>query len=279
MSGSIERVRIAGRELEARYLATPHVTEAREPIVLLHEALGSISHWRDLPERLAAATGREVLVYSRPGHGWSEGPPEPRTRRYYEQQALEVLPAMLQHFGITHPVLLGHSEGAAIALIYAAQSEAAQSQDAEGHAAQHHHAARALILESPILVGEPAAAAGMAIAERAWHETDFRSRLARHHRDPDSVFAAWLSIRGSESLLRAPLAAVLPVIETPILLLQGERDEYATALQVEALRPIAPHLEAVILPGLGHTPHREQRELFLEHVMAFLSRLGPQLTI
>ena len=171
---------------------------------------------------------------------------------------MEVLPALLAAFAIERPVLLGHSEGAAIALIYAAN---------------HPEKVRALVLESPILGAEPASAAGMAMAERAWRETDFRQRLARHHRDPDAVFAAWLSIRDSDSLLSLPLETHLPPVHCPVLVLQGEHDEYATSLQADALRPLAPQMHLVHLPGIGHTPHREQPELVLELIQGFLSQL------
>ena len=227
-------------------------------IVLLHEALGSVSHWRDFPHRLAERCRMDVLVYSRLGHGNSEGPPEPRTRRYFEQQALEVLPALLAHCSIERPVLLGHSEGAAMALLYAAT---------------HPEEVRALVLESPILRWEPAAGTGMALAERAWQETDFRERLARHHRDPDAVFAAWLSIRDSDTMLSQPLEAHLPPVRCPLLMIQGDHDEYATQLQADALLPLAPQMQLVLLPESGHTPHREQPERVLEHIAAFLESL------
>jgi pimeloyl-ACP methyl ester carboxylesterase len=246
---------IAGQQLETRHII---VARPQDTIVLLHEALGSVSHWRDFPDRLAERCRTNVLLYSRIGHGQSEGPPAQRSRRYFEQQSLEVLPALLAAFAIERPMLLGHSEGAAIALIYAA------------HRPEN---TRALVLESPILGAEPASAAGMAMAERAWRETDFRQRLARHHRDPDAVFAAWLSIRDSESLLSLPLATHLPPIHCPVLVLQGEHDEYATTLQADALRPLAPQMHLVRLSGIGHTPHREQPDLVLELIQGFLKQL------
>jgi pimeloyl-ACP methyl ester carboxylesterase len=246
---------IAGQQLETRRLTVAH---PRGAIVLLHEALGSVSHWRDFPDRLAERCEMDVLLYSRLGHGQSEGPPVERSRRYFEQQSLEVLPALLAAFAIERPVLLGHSEGAAIALIYAAS---------------HPENARALVLESPILGAEPASAAGMAMAERAWRETDFRERLARHHRDADAVFAAWLSIRDSDSLLTLPLKTHLPPVHCPVLVLQGEHDEYATSLQTDALRPLAPQMHLARLADIGHTPHREQPELVLELIRDFLSQL------
>jgi pimeloyl-ACP methyl ester carboxylesterase len=254
---------IAGRDLETQHITTPR---SQGTIVLLHEALGSVSHWRDFPERLAERCGMDVLLYSRLGHGQSEGPPAQRTRRYFEHQSLEVLPALLAAFAIERPVLLGHSEGAAIALIYAAHQAAHQ-------AATNPENVRALVLESPILRAEPASAAGMAMAERAWRETDFRERLARHHRDPDAVFAAWLSIRDSDSLLSWPLEAHLPPVHCPVLVLQGELDEYATSLQTDALRPLARQMDVVRLSEIGHTPHREQPELVLELIRDFLSHL------
>jgi pimeloyl-ACP methyl ester carboxylesterase len=246
---------IAGQQLETKHIAVPN---ARGTIVLLHEALGSVSHWRDFPERLAERCAMNVLLYSRLGHGQSEGPPSSRSRRYFEHQSLEVMPALLAQFTIERPVLLGHSEGAAIALIYAST---------------HPENVRALVLESPILRAEPASATGMALAERAWRETDFRERLARHHRDPDAVFAAWLSIRESDSLLTLPLEAHLPPIRCPLLVLQGEHDEYATILQIDALRPLAPQMRVVALPEIGHTPHREQPEIVLELIEGFLGQL------
>jgi pimeloyl-ACP methyl ester carboxylesterase len=246
---------VLGRQLETLHIT---VQRARGTIVLLHEALGSVSHWRDFPERLAERCEMDVLLYSRLGHGQSEGPPETRSRRYFEKQSLEVLPALLAHFAVGSPVLLGHSEGAAIALIYAAM---------------HPEKVRALVLESPILCAEPASAAGMALAERAWQETDFRERLSRHHRDPDAVFSAWLSIRESDSLLTLPLEAYLPSVRRPVLVLQGDRDEYATSLQMDALRPLAPQMLLVQLPDTGHTPHRERPEVVLDEITGFLRHL------
>ncbi len=250
-----ELLSIAGRQLEIRHIVVPH---SQGTIVLLHEALGSVSHWRDFPEQLAERCQTNVLLYSRLGHGQSEGPPGMRTRRYFEEQSLEVLPALLKQFAVEHPVLFGHSEGAAMALIYAVN---------------HPEKVRALVLESPILWAEPSTGTGMALAERAWRDTDFRDRLARHHRDADAVFAAWLSIRKSGSLLTLPLEAHLPPVRCPLLVLQGAHDEYATSLQADALRPLAPQMHLVRLPDSGHTPHREQPEIVLTEIEGFVRPL------
>jgi pimeloyl-ACP methyl ester carboxylesterase len=257
VSSAPDLLPIAGHMLEVQHIAVEHPAAAQpETIVLLHEALGSVSHWRDFPQRLAERCRANVLVYSRLGHGNSEGPPHPRTRPYFERQAMIVLPALLEHFALQRPVLLGHSEGAGIALLYAVM---------------HPERVRALVLESPILQLEQTAAAGMQQAEAAWRDTDFRERLSRHHRDADGVFAAWLSVRHSGGLLKTPLQQHLPPVRCPLLMIQGGRDEYATSRQAEILWPLAPHMELLLLPETGHTPHREQAEAMLARVAAFLT--------
>lgn len=257
-------VPIAGQTLEIQHIRVEQVDRVEQPrttIVLLHEALGSVSHWRNFPMLLAQRCHADVLVYSRVGHGNSEGPAEPRTLQYFEQQALQVLPALLAHCGVHEPVLLGHSEGAAIALLYAVR---------------HPRNVHALVLESPILEMEPAAGQGMALAEQAWQHTDFRERLGRHHRDVDGVFAAWLSIRQADGLLSTPLANHMPPLSCPLLVVQGEQDEYATARQGEALQPLAQQMEWIRMPDTGHTPHRERPEQMLELIAAFLARTPAQ---
>jgi pimeloyl-ACP methyl ester carboxylesterase len=256
-----ETIAVDGIPIETLRIPAPSVSAAEAPpatFVLLHEALGSVSHWRDFPHRLAERTRTDVLVYSRAGHGESGGEPSPRSRRHYEQQALRVLPALLERAGVRRPLLLCHSEGAAIALLYACM---------------HPQNVCALVLESPILLLEPAAAAGMAEAERAWRTTDLRQRLGRHHRNPGAVFDAWLSIRGADCLLEAPLEAHLPPPACPILMLQGDRDEYATLRQADALRALAPRMQLRVLPETGHTPHRERADAVLEAISAFVQHL------
>src|SRR6267143_2134967 len=109
---------IDGKRLEtARY--PPARIGADATIVLLHEGLGCIAMWKDFPERVAEATGCGVLVYSRYGHGKSDRLAEKRGVDFMHHEAKVVLPELLRHFQIEQPILLGHSDGASIALIYA----------------------------------------------------------------------------------------------------------------------------------------------------------------
>ena len=118
----------SARTTTARYVVEGHSLEAVKiearssnlpTIVMLHEGLGSISHWKDFPTELAGHTGAGVFVYLRYGHGNSDRLQEPRSTSYMHHEAQAVLPEILRQAGIQHPLLLGHSDGASIAIIYA----------------------------------------------------------------------------------------------------------------------------------------------------------------
>src|ERR1700752_777662 len=119
--GQSTRVPTPGGHIEVAEIAGD---SARRPLVLLHEGLGSVGLWRDFPEALAAATARRVITYSRFGHGQSDPPSAPRTASFFREEALEVLPLLLDRRGAQEPILVGHSDGASIALIHAAQHTA-----------------------------------------------------------------------------------------------------------------------------------------------------------
>ena len=109
---------IAARRLH--YRAIPG-DAARPPLVFLHEGLGSAELWRDFPDRLAARLGARALLYSRFGYGHSDGlDGQAHARSSCTRRRLSVLPALLDQFGIERPLLIGHSDGASIALIHAA---------------------------------------------------------------------------------------------------------------------------------------------------------------
>ncbi len=148
--------------------------EARPPLVLLHEGLGSVGLWRGFPERLATATHRRTIAFSRYGHGQSDPPPKPRTPAFMHEEALEVLPELLTKLEIDEPLLVGHSDGASIALIYAA-----------------HHPVNAVVAIAPHVFVEDMCLAEIRQTKQTFETTDLRDRMARHHRDPDAAFYGW----------------------------------------------------------------------------------------
>jgi pimeloyl-ACP methyl ester carboxylesterase len=251
----LARVRAGDKTLETALYRQPGATDT---VVFLHEALGSVSHWREFPAALGAATGCDVLLYSRAGHGASEGPPATRSAEHYINEVEIVLPAILEHFGILRPIFFAHSEGTVVALLYAAI---------------HHDSTRALILEAPFVMSEPASGAGMEKALVAWETTDFRERLARHHQDPDAVFAAWMSMRDTMPAEDRSLIHHLKSITCPLLIFLGDQDEFVSTLQTDRIRAELPQSEVLVIPDCGHTPHRERPDLVLERTTAFLAVL------
>jgi pimeloyl-ACP methyl ester carboxylesterase len=250
------RIAAGGNELEVQQ----HIVSSGAPaIVLLHEALGSVSHWRDFPLLLAESTQHNTVSYSRVGHGESSGAPERRSFQYFERQACVVLQSVLDQLKIERPVLFGHSEGAAIGILFAASRP---------------DSVAALILEAPILVIEDITVEGLHKAVEAYRATDLRRRLERYHRDADAVFRAWVepldqTWLGAElggDLLRQSLAK----IQCPTLAFQGDDDEYATSRQLDLLKEYVPSAQVSTMLDCGHTPHREKPDAVLQLVSQFL---------
>jgi pimeloyl-ACP methyl ester carboxylesterase len=249
---ALSRVRVDGRVLEVgRY---GWLGDA-PTLVLLHEALGSVRHWRNFPQLLCRTTNCNALLYSRAGHGHSEGPVDPRSFEYLEYQSSVVLRSLMKGARLHRPVLFGHSEGAAIAMLFASRFP---------------ESIRALILESPVVLVEPTTINGVHAARKAWETTDFRERLGRYHRDPEPVFNAFIDPWLANPANTASFRQHLKSITCPTLVLQGDRDEYATSLQTRVLSECLPEAEVAIIPNCGHTPHRERPDLVLDHVARFL---------
>jgi pimeloyl-ACP methyl ester carboxylesterase len=253
---TVEFVAVDGRKLEVAYLAVP---SARGTVLLLHEALGSVSYWRDFPARLALATGHNVLHYSRPGHGNSDGPLEERTVAHYLRQTQSVIPALLAHFGVTDPVLYGHSEGAGIAMLYAATTRNA----------------RALILESPYVVQEQSTLAHIRRMAAAYPGSRLQERLAQYHRHADTVFQSWAAWAVQFEVEEFFPRTLLEKIACPVLLLQGRNDEFGVAVHAAALRVALPRLEHELFENTGHLPHREVTDRLLSRVARFLNPSHP----
>ncbi|MHB1833616.1 MAG: alpha/beta fold hydrolase [Solirubrobacteraceae bacterium] len=212
----------------------------RAPIVMLHEGLGSVGLWREFPATLARATGRRVVAYSRFGHGRSQRPPRPRTPAFFHEEALEVLPALLAQLKITRPVLVGHSDGASIALIYAA----------------HHQPAAAALLAPHVFVQQITVDA-IRDTRTSYVEGHLRRRMQRHHDDPDAAFWGWCDVWLDPAFRDWSLEDEAAAVTVPVLLIQGSEDPYGTLEQlarIEARLPVK--AQRLVLPG-GHSPHLE----------------------
>jgi pimeloyl-ACP methyl ester carboxylesterase len=247
----------AGRQLDYRWL--PPAAPQRPTLVFLHEGLGSIELWKDFPARVAAATGCGTLVTSRYGYGQSGVLQEKRGVDYMHHEALEALPAVLADRGIAAPVLIGHSDGASIALIYAG----AQRWPVTG-----------LVLMAPHVFVEDVTVAAIAEAKLAYETTDLAQKLGRYHRDAERTFRGWNDIWLAPPFRAWNIEDVLPAITAPTLLIQGADDEYGTTAQLDAItRGVKGPVETLVLPACKHSPHRDQPEATLQVIARFVGAL------
>ena len=251
----VSTVMVDGRALEVARIAGD---ASRAPVVLLHEGLGSVTMWKDWPGELAAATGRTTIAYSRYGHGASDVLGAPRAVSYMHREGEIVLPALLDALSVQRAVLFGHSDGASIALVAAA---AAPSRVA------------GLVLEAPHVFVEDLSVASIAAAGAAYADGRLRNALARYHRDADATFHGWNGVWLDPAFRAWNIEAYVERVAAPLLVIQGEDDEYGTLAQVDAIARRAPQTERLVLPACGHSPHRDRAPEVLAASAAFIAKL------
>src|SRR5947209_9342 len=213
-------------------------------IVMLHEGLGSAGLWGDFPDQLQAATGAGVFVYSRAGYGASTPVKLPRPLDYMHVEALEILPKLLDKIGFRRGLLLGHSDGASIAAIYAGSRQ--------------DHRVQGLALIAPHFIVEDISVASIAQIRNAYETTNLKGKLPRWHRDVDNAFYGWNSAWLDPDFRKWDISEYLAYIRVPVAILQGVDDQYGTMRQVEiAQEECYCPVDVTVLPGAGHQPHRE----------------------
>jgi pimeloyl-ACP methyl ester carboxylesterase len=239
---------IGSSELEYRMIGP---APAQAPtIVMLHEGLGSTGLWGDFPDRLAAATGAGVFVYSRAGYGASTPVTLPRLLDYMHVEALEVLPKLLDTIGFRRGLLLGHSDGASIAAIYAG--------------AHQDHRVQGVAMIAPHFIVEDISVSSIVEIKRVYETTDLKDKLARWHRDVDNAFYGWNGAWLDPKFRNWDISEYLAYIRVPVAILQGADDQYGTLRQIEiAQQECYCPVDVTIIPGAGHSPHREAPEATL----------------
>ncbi|WP_302174495.1 alpha/beta fold hydrolase [uncultured Hydrogenophaga sp.] len=266
----MQRIDIHGVALEVERIDGP---AGRAPLLFLHEGLGSVSMWRQRdrswPHELCAATGRSGVVYSRRGYGRSDPVPDVRGAPgapgfwtvgqhgpdYMHREALSVLPLLLAALDLRQPVLVGHSDGATIALLHAAS-----------------HAVTATVAMAPHVFVEDVAIQAITAAREAFG-SGLRERLARHHADVENAFWQWNDVWLSDAFRAFDIRATCSRIGSPLMLVQGRQDEYGTLEQLRAIERQVPQAMTLELEACGHSPHRDQPEALTRAVTAFLAPL------
>ncbi|MDX1666574.1 MAG: alpha/beta hydrolase [Saprospiraceae bacterium] len=225
-------------------------------LVFLHDALGSVAQWKDFPEHLSRKTGLPTILYDRHGHGRSEKFLRERTADYLHREALEILPALLEKMKINRPLLVGHSDGGSIALIYAA-----------------HHQPVALISEAAHIFVEDITLKGIEVA--AQHRNRLVEKLEKYHGEKtEALFAAWADTWQNESFRQWNIMKELPKITCPSLLIQGIDDNYGTLSQIETIKEKVRGPSRLFVPeNCEHIPHHQAREQVLHEMTAFIRKL------
>ena len=229
-------------------------------IVMLHEGLGCAGLWGDFPENLQAATGAGVFVYSRAGYGASTKVELPRPLDYMHVEALDILPKLLDQIGFRRGLLLGHSDGASIAAIYAGGTG--------------DHRVRGVAMIAPHFIVEDVSVTSIAEIRKAYETTELRSKLQRWHSDVDNAFYGWNDAWLDPKFRAWDISEYLAYIRVPVAILQGADDQYGTIRQVEiAQEECYCPVDVTIIPGAGHSPHREAPEASLNAISDFAGRI------
>jgi pimeloyl-ACP methyl ester carboxylesterase len=251
LSITVSGVRLAVR----RILVTPDV--GAPWLVFLHEGLGSIDQWRDFPLRLATATGHNALIYDRQGHGKSAGFSAPRPVDYHAQEA-GMLAELLVALDVVRCVPFGHSDGGTMALLFASREPEATA---------------ALVVEAAHVAVEEIARRGIEEARAQYDAGALRDGLYAYHGEKvDAMFAAWADTWLSPAFAEWSIIEELGGITCPTLIIQGESDHYATPGHVDVLaRGLGGPAETWVIPGVGHSPHREAKDEVLERVARFVA--------
>jgi len=245
---------IGGASLEYKWLAP--ASAAAPTIVMLHEGLGSVGLWGDFPEKLQQATGAGIFIYSRAGYGQSSPAALPRPLDYMQREALDVLPKILDAIAFKRGLLLGHSDGASIATIYAG--------------AHQDHRLQGLVLLAPHFIVEDISVTSIAATKASYETADLKTKLARWHKDVDNAFYGWNGAWLDPKFRAWDISEYLAYIRVPVLILQGENDHYGTLRQVEIAQDecYCP-VDFKLISDAGHSPHRDASAATLDAIAQF----------
>ena len=259
IEGAAGEVSACGKRLEAVAYGPP--PDRAPTIVMLHEGLGCVALWRDFPAKLAAATGHGVFAYSRAGYGGSDPVDLPRPLDYMSREAQFSLPAVLDAIELKRGILLGHSDGASIAAIYAGE-----------HADER---IKGLVLMAPHLFTEEMGLASIAEAGHAYGTGDLRAKLAKYHAHVDCAFRGWNDAWLDPGFKAWNIEDAVGRWRVPALVIQGADDQYGTLKQVRAIEARSPTpVQSLILDACRHSPQFDQPEATLEAIVRFCATLN-----
>jgi pimeloyl-ACP methyl ester carboxylesterase len=251
-------IKINGKNIESVWHG--QAPDEAPTLIFLHEGLGSVSMWKDFPQKLSRQTGCGALVYSRFGYGKSEKCELPRPLNFMHKEGLEVLPEIIELCGIKKYILVGHSDGASIALIFAGSASA--------------NKLLGIVNEAPHVFCESITISSIQKLRENFNSGNLRERLNKHHKDIDRTFNGWADVWLNNKFFKWNIESFLPRIKVPQLIIQGNDDEYGTLKQVETIvRHSVGSVKTCLLDNCGHSPHRDQQSKTLQVMTQFVRNL------
>ncbi len=249
---------IDGQQLEYQWIEETYRTPDAPVLVFLHEGLGCIDLWKDFPEMLCRQTQLTGFMYTRAGYGHSDPCPLPRKKTYLHKEALKVLPKVLSAARIRDHIIMGHSDGGSIGIIYAGSPHAAHL--------------TGLITEAAHLYCEPVTTAFLKEARKAYLETDLKQKLERYHgTNTDTAFFGWNKTWLDPRFNFWNIEKYLKHITVPFLAVQGRQDPTATLAQLSSMATKAPNGCMEIIEDCGHIPHLEKKQAVVTVMGEFIS--------
>ncbi len=249
-------ITIRGKKIEiARYGPDP---PAAPTLVFLHEGLGCAALWRDFPATLSDKTGCGALVYSRFGYGGSNPCRLPRQIDFMHTEALDILPRIIEKTGVREFLLVGHSDGGSIALIFAG---GVQPPGLKG-----------VITEAAHVFCEKKTTDAIEEAKKAYDSGTLKEKLRKYHGDnTECAFRGWNDVWLHPDFMHWQIENYLPGITVPLLLIQGTDDPYGSFDQIRIIdEKTACPKEIFMVPSCGHAPHSEKTGPVLEKMAAFV---------
>ncbi|MBF95736.1 MAG: 2-succinyl-6-hydroxy-2,4-cyclohexadiene-1-carboxylate synthase [Alphaproteobacteria bacterium MarineAlpha9_Bin4] len=250
-----EYLEVGKNKIEVRCFMNNKNSTEKNTIILLHEGLGCVKMWKDWPEKLSQRLSNNIIVYSRLGMGNSSINKKEKTTDFMNEEALYYLPKIIKKYSNSNPILLGHSDGASIALIYAGNSLPC----------------KALILEAPHVIVEPITINEIKNIKKKWKNSILREKLKKYHNNPDISFFSWCNVWLSKSFSAWNITNIIKNISCPILLLQGDKDQYGTIRQLNLIEKFAnTYVRKIMIENCKHSPHLEFSKVVIDYVDEFI---------
>jgi pimeloyl-ACP methyl ester carboxylesterase len=231
--------------------------ERNVPIILFHDSLGCVALWRDFPQNLAIATGRDVIAYDRLGFGASDPHPGCLANDFIHAEANGGFQYLRDALGIQDFMALGHSVGGGMAV---------------GCAAQFPDQCQALITESAQAFVEDRTIDGIREAKRMFTQPGQLQRLEKYHGDKAAwVLSSWIDSWLAPEFADWSLERDLRQVVCPVLAIHGELDEYGSAAHLDRIvSTVRGASTRLMLSGVSHVPHREQQTKVIDLVDRWL---------